>query len=89
MPLDPIPLFAPDITNAVPETQYTPVLSRDPITRQLVYDLTGLSADKCRSCGSKIYWVTSPKGALLPANHQGISHFTDCPQARQHSRRQA
>jgi len=80
-----IPLLTPDITNNIPTTEYTPVLERDPITRQLVYDLTGIHASKCRSCGSTVYWVTSPQGKPLPANRQGISHFTDCPNATTHN----
>jgi len=65
---------------------HTKILGKDPNTNQPIYDISTLKQKACRTCGAPIYWVVSPKGKRLPVNQWGVSHFTDCPHAKSHSR---
>lgn len=40
---------------------------------------------ECSSCGAEIYWVTTAKGANMPCDPDGFSHFDTCPDAAKHS----
>lgn len=44
-------------------------------------------AKVCTSCKAKIYWVLTEKRSSLPVNPDGASHFTSCPNASQHSKK--
>lgn len=38
---------------------------------------------KCRSCGAHILWLINERsGKPGPFNHDGVSHFATCPQAK-------
>jgi hypothetical protein len=38
-------------------------------------------AGPCRSCGARIRWAVTTKGARAPLNPDGTSHFATCPDA--------
>ena len=61
---------------------HTPILGKDPLTRQPIYKLTGLSSSVCRDCTAIVWWGTTPHGRKIPLNRRGVSHFTDCPGKR-------
>jgi hypothetical protein len=65
----------------------TPVVGKDPITNQPIFDIADLDQGMCRSCGAPIFWATTAKGKKMPVNNMGVSHFTDCPNATAHSKK--
>ena len=40
----------------------------------------------CRSCAAPIHWIVTPHGKRMPANPDGTSHFSTCPNAAEHRR---
>jgi hypothetical protein len=34
-----------------------------------------------KSCGARIYFVRTDRGAMLPVNEDGVAHFATCPAA--------
>lgn len=42
---------------------------------------------ECKRCGQTIYWIVSGKtGKKNPITEEGISHFADCPNAKEFKR---
>jgi len=37
---------------------------------------------ECRGCGAEIYWVHTKNMKKMPVTIKGLSHFADCPQAK-------
>lgn len=66
--------------------------------QQCVDEETGEDAPKCKTCGAKVKWATTPSGKKMPLDlgtttarlENGewvtvhISHFITCPQAAEH-----
>ena len=48
------------------------------------YEVSDLGT--CRSCDAPMLWLITPKGHRMPWSLAGVSHFSDCPNARQHRR---
>lgn len=46
----------------------------------------GARPSKCKSCGARVFWVTTPNGKKMPANPDGVSHFDTCVNAAAHRR---
>lgn len=40
-------------------------------------------------CGAMIIWVTSKNNRPMPLNPDGVPHWANCPQAREHRRKNA
>ena len=46
-----------------------------------------MAVNKCKSCGAEIEWMRTPAGKLMPVSvATGLSHFQDCPQAKDWSK---
>lgn len=69
-----------------------------PAGRKGEYELpAGADVEVCRSCGAQVVWGHTEKGKAIPLSlatierHDGVayclSHFTDCPEARDWSRK--
>ena len=43
----------------------------------------------CKACAATLYFVRTNLGVVIPYSEAGISHFIDCPNADQFSRRVA
>lgn len=43
---------------------------------------------RCRSCNALMYWGVTPAGKRVPISLQtGETHFRDCPNAQQHTKK--
>ena len=40
----------------------------------------------CRSCGASVFWIITTRGRRMPANADGTSHLSNCPNAAEHRR---
>lgn len=70
---------------------------RDKAARPNEYDLAGCGPGTCRSCGAAIAWYRREDGRAIPLSlatvqsHDGkrwaLSHFSDCPDAKEWGRR--
>jgi hypothetical protein len=51
----------------------------------LVFEIPGgTPRAKCRSCDADVFWIQTKNGKKMPANPDGTSHFSTCPNANQH-----
>lgn len=54
----------------------------------LVFEIPeGTPAATCGSCRAIIRWIVTPKGARMPVDLDGVSHFVTCVHADAHRRR--
>ena len=42
---------------------------------------TGAKLSRCLGCNKHIYWIKTKKGASMPLNTDGTSHWGTCPEA--------
>jgi len=49
-----------------------------------LYRVLGLDEGQCSSCHGRIWWVVTKNGRPAPYTVDGVSHFADCPTAKQH-----
>jgi hypothetical protein len=47
----------------------------------------GTNPSRCRSCGAVIYWVKTKLRKNMPVNHDGEPHWSNCPHAKNWSKK--
>lgn len=82
----------------MPDTQETFFDQVESTPRRGEYELpTDAAIDTCKSCGAQIVWTHRPHGCAMPLSLATVqtrggkkyclSHFADCPEAKDWSRR--
>lgn len=78
-------------------TEQLRLFTDEPRSRKGEYEVSGDAIERCRSCGALIIWRRTESGKAIPLSvatieerdgtRFALSHFADCPHAKDWSRR--